>query len=261
MKKINFLIIASLLLALTLSTSIASAETAASSSPKAKKLDAAVARLIDRGDKAIANRIDALTELNTRIQDMKLVSADNKASLASQIQTQITNLNTLKSKIDADTDLATLKTDVKSITGSFRIFALVIPQGRIIASADRLNTVAGDLSVVANKLQTRLTEAQNAGKDITSLNTIFTELTAKISDAKTQATAAVSHVVNLTPDNDDATIVASNKDALKLSHSDIKVGQQDLVTARQDINKILKGLKAFKLPGTTGTSTASSTNP
>lgn len=256
MKKIKFITIVSLLLALVLSTGIALAQTG-SSTPKEKKneakKEAAVTRLIEKGDKAIEARVEALNKLKNRIQEMKLVSADNKASLASQLDNQIASLNTLKAKIDAATDLPTLKEDVKSITGSFRIFALMIPQGRIIAAADRLSTVIGDLTVVANKLQARIAEAQTAGKDVASLTAIMTDLNAKLVDAKTQAEAAVSHSIGLTPDNGDKTILASNKDALKLSHKDIQVGQQDIVAVRKDIEAIRKGLRSFKLPNKAST--------
>ncbi|MFA6254200.1 MAG: hypothetical protein WC640_03060 [Candidatus Paceibacterota bacterium] len=252
MKIKSLTIVISLLLAFVLSAASVSAQTA-TSGPEAKVATAAVTRLIERGDKALANRIDALNQLNARIQEMKLVTEANKASISAQIQTQITGLNALKQKINADTDPVVLKEDVKSITGGFRIFALVIPQGRIIAVADRLNTIAGDLTAVMAKLQTRLNVAQAAGKDITSITVLMTDLNAKITDARTQAEAAVARSVNLTPDNGDKTIMASNKEALTKSRDDIKVGHQDLVTARQDVTKILKALKAFKLP------TASST--
>ncbi len=247
MKKITSLTIASLLLALVLTTGVALAESASSSS-KAKGDDKALTNLIAHSDKAITARIDALNTLATRINDMKLVSADSKASLASQIQNQIGGLTALKTKIDADTDLPTLKTDAKTITGSFRVFALVIPQGQIIAAADRLNTIAGDLSAVAGKLQTRLNDALSAGKDIIKLTTALTDLNAKVTDAQTQAQAAINRIANLAPDNGDATVMAANKTALTQSRADLHVGQQDVVTARQDIEAIRKGIKAFKLP-------------
>ena len=47
-------------------------------------------------------------------------------------------MNTLQSQIDADAAAdatSSLKTDIQSITKSYRIFALVIPQGTIEAAA------------------------------------------------------------------------------------------------------------------------------
>ncbi len=259
MKKITYLTFITLLLSLVLSASIVSAQTTSDTAVAAKKVDAKVAKLIARGDKEIDNRIEALNKLTSRVQEMKLVSDANKASLASQIQNQVAGLNSLKAKIDADTDIETLKTDVKEITSSFRIFALVIPQGQMIAAADRLNTLIGDFSAIGTKLQTRINEAQAAGKDVTSLNATLTDLKNQLTDAQRQAEAAVSRSVSLTPDNGDAKILEANKTALAQARADIKVGKQDLVDARKDINTIMKGLKAFKLPASNTAPTASTT--
>lgn len=245
MKKINLLVIA---LTLSLVAIGVSAETA-STTPKVKKGEGTqMTRLLEKGDKAIAARVEALNKLIEKITSMKLVSAENKASLNTQIQNQITALNNLKAKIATDTELATLKDDVRSITVNFRIYALIIPQGRIIAAADRLNMLAGDFAVIATKLQTRINEAQTAGKDVTKLNTLLTELNAKITDAKTQAQTAISHSVSLAPDNGDKTVMTSNAEALKQAHKDLQAGQQDIVAARKIIENIRKALKVLKLP-------------
>src|SRR5258708_1750371 len=99
-------------------------------------LTAAQKTAISRGDKEIDRRIAALTDLNTRIQAMQKVTDAFKAGISASITNEINTLTALKAKIDADTDSATLKSDVQSITGSYRVFALVLPQGRIAAFAD-----------------------------------------------------------------------------------------------------------------------------
>ena len=81
-------------------------------------------------------------------------------SLASLVSSEIANLTALKSKIEAETDLSVLKGDVKSITNSYRIFALVIPQGRIEVAADKIADVASSLTTLSGKLQARIDTAQ-----------------------------------------------------------------------------------------------------
>ena len=68
---------------------------------------------------------------------MVKVSANEKTAIANEVQTEISNLTALNTKIQADTDLTTLKTDIQSITEDYRIFMLVIPQGRIEVAADK----------------------------------------------------------------------------------------------------------------------------
>ena len=72
--------------------------------------------------------------------------------LNTNIQTQITALNALKAKIDADTDAAILKTDIQSIAQAYRIFMLIIPQGNIAAAADRQATIINALVGIGKKL-------------------------------------------------------------------------------------------------------------
>jgi len=163
-----------------------------------------------------------------KIQAMKKVSDADKTTLAGQIQTQVTTLTTLKAKIDADTDITVLRTDVKSIIASYRIFMLIIPRGHIVAAADRMSTLVDDMTALGTKIEKRITAAQTAGKDVTALNALLADFTAKLADAKTQSQAAITKVVSLNPDNGDTAVMQANTATLKAARADIKVGTQDL---------------------------------
>lgn len=199
-----------------------------------------IANLQARANKEIDRRLGRLNKLIARINNMKRLTADQKSSLISQIQTEITNLTNLKTKIAGDTDLPTLKADVRSIVTSYRVFALFVPQISLLASADRTLEVTDKLTAIATKLQTRIQTAQNNGKDVTSLQTALTDMQNKISDAKTQATNAINAVLPLTPSG-----YPGNVTVLQSSRTVIQTAHQDLVTARQDAKTIIKGLRAF----------------
>jgi hypothetical protein len=226
------------------------------------KTDAAkIADFIKRADQEIARRIAALNALSTRIASMVKTTDAQKSNLNATIQSQISTLNTLKTKIDADTDLATVRTDVQSITKSYRIFILVIPQGQITAAADRITTITDQMTTLGTKLQTRISDAKTAGNDTSALDTLMTDYSAKISDAKTQAAAALTAITGLTPDNGDKTIEAKNTAALKDARTKIQAAQKDIVAAQKDAKGIAKGLKAFAATSTaTSTSNASTSN-
>ena len=205
-------------------------------------------------DQEIERRITALNDMNTKVQAMVRLSADEKTSISTAISNQISTLTTLKAKIDADTDLATLKTDIKSITASYRIFVLIIPQGRIEVAADKIATAVTSLTTLAGKLQTRIADAQAAGKDTASLSASLSDMNTKLADANVQASAAASEVANLTPDNGDKTKMQSNDQALKDARAKIQVALKDLATARQDAGSIVTGLKDLNVSGTTSVS-------
>lgn len=231
----------------------ASAQTA---STTAANQAARLTKIITRSDKEITARITALNNLSSRIQAMKNVSATEKNSVSNEVQTNIAGLTTLKVKIDADTDVVTATADEKSVFGTFRIYALVVPQGYIESSVDRIDTISGMMTTIAGKLQARITEAQSAGKDVTALNTALGDLNARVADAKVQAQTAQSGVANLVPDNGNTTQAASNHTALVAARANIKTATSDFQTARKDANTIAQALKAFHLPATASSTTS-----
>ena len=213
-------------------------------------------KLIAQADKDISLRVDSLNALSTRVQIMQKISDLEKADIISQIQTQITNLNTLKSKIDSETDIATLNTDLKLVTMNYRVYSLVLPRIQIIAASDRIDTIVSDYLLVSTKLQTRIATLEADGKEVSDLKLVLIDIQNKISDAQLQITAAVNRVSLLMPDEGDQAVMKSNSAALKFSRADIRVATADLQTVRKDIQKILKSVRVKNI---NSTSTATST--
>jgi len=232
----------------------------------AKLAAAAVARvtnITNRADQEIARRVKALNALSARVEAMVRLSATDKNNLSSSIQSQIAAMNALQSQITVDAaanNTSSLKTAVQSITASYRIFALILPQGTIEAAADRVLTIAGTMNDLATKLSARVQVAQSAGNNVATAQTALTDLNTKVSDASTQATAAAAAVASLTPDNGSSTVMASNTATLKDARSKIQTAQQDFVTARADAETIIKDLAGFKVPATASTTVSASTS-
>ena len=204
------------------------------------------ARAKDKGDQEIDRRVAALNALMTRVGEMTKITEQIKTSIKTNIQNQIDGFVALKAKIDADTDLATLKTDVLSVTQSYRIYILVIPQARITAAADRMATVINMMGEVGTKLQARVNTAKGAGADTASLEAALTDLAAKLTSAQAHAQASVTAIAPLAPDQGDKTVQATNDAAIKKAQGEIKAGTQDLVDARKDIATIVGGLAKLK---------------
>ena len=202
---------------------------------------------ITRADQEIQRRSDALAALSARVNAMVKLSDSQKAAIATSIQSQISALAALKTKVDADTDAATLRADVQSITKSYRIFALVIPQGAILAASDRAMTLADSMDTLAAKLQARISAAAAAGADVSAMQTAYADFTSKTADAKVQAAAAVSGTANLTPDNGDQAAMQANHQALVAARANIKTASQDIAAARRDAGVIVKALKSLNV--------------
>lgn len=221
-------------------------------------LDVRMTRAKERADQEISRRIKMLSELNTRVQAMARVSAATKASIAADVANEIASLTALNAKIQGDPDFDLLRADIKSITDSYRIFMLIIPQGRIIVAADKIQTVAANFATFADKLQRRISDAQTSGHDVTALSASLTDMNAKIADAQVQASAAISLVADLTPDNGDKTKMNANNAALRSARADIQTAMKDLQDARKDAGDIVKGLRAFTVNTRSDTSVSGS---
>jgi hypothetical protein len=210
-----------------------------------------------KAGKEIDRRIAALNQLSARIASMKKTTDAQKAALTTTIEDQITTLSALDAKIQAETDLATLKTDIQSITKSYRIFLLVLPQGSITAAGDRALSLVDSMTAIATKLETRIATAKTAGSDVSVLEASLADYNAKLADAKTQVQAAIDAISKLTPDGGDKTKMAANQAALKAAHAKIQSAQKDFVAARKDAKDITQTLKgSIKTKATTSTDTS-----
>lgn len=199
----------------------------------------------------IDRRITVLTSLLTTLSNLKRVSDTQKATLSGLINTEIVNLNALKTKISTETDPALLKADKQSIVTSHRIFVLFVPQIRLLAGADALSTVATNMSEFATRLTARVNEAQAAGQNVTQMQTLLADMQAKITDANTQSLAIITAVTPLTPAG-----YPANLSILQTAKANLKTGTQDLKTAAADARQIISLLKALT-PQTTKTGTPS----
>jgi hypothetical protein len=194
-----------------------------------------------RADSEITRRINSLTELMSKINTLKKLSVTDKSSLVTKLQAEINNLNILKTKIDADTDLVMLKTDVSSIVQSYRVYLVFLPQTRILITADSMGTTADNLTTLSNKLQTLITGSGETGATLTNLQNLLTDMQAKIKDAQTQYQAADTEVLPLTPQGYPGNITSLKDARLKL-----KTGTTDLKIARDDAKQLVKVLRSLK---------------
>jgi len=158
----------------------------------------------ERAYQEIDRRIEALNQLIERINKVKRITEEQKTSLISQVNAEITSLTNLRAKIAANTDLVTLNADKKSIVDSYRIFVVFLPKITIIAHADAIIETA------------ELMKEKNPSTD---------ELT-KVTEAINQANSAISKVINLDPAG-----YPGNKSELQSARSMLQVARQNLKTA------------------------------
>lgn len=246
MKKIIFLTIAIFLLFTQASYAVVSEnllmqKTDASSSAKeavgTKVEQTQTQNLQARAQTEITRRIKFLNEFANKIDSLKKISDSDKTALKTQIQQQVSGLTVLQSKINADTDLATLKTDVKSIVNNYYIFAFFRVKISLLVAADRLSASKTMLEGIYSKLQTRVADLKNQGENTTSLEALLSDMRKKIDDADLQFQNAQNTLSQL-----EAQDYPKNKTTLTTARNKIKLGATDLKNALEDATKIRQEL-------------------
>jgi len=195
-----------------------------------------------RGGKLVDSRVSMLQKLETRISDMTRLSSDEKDSLSTDITAQINELVSLKVKIGDDTSTSSIVADIKTIRPDYRSFLLTLPRAALMSAADRELDIAAQMDTVGDKLETRISDAKDDGKDVSASETAYADFKDKVADAKVQAQAAIDLVKDLKADSGDKTELSANLDALKNARAKVKAARQDLVAARKDMATIMQGI-------------------
>jgi hypothetical protein len=205
------------------------------------------------GNQRLDERTAALTMLIDRASE-QVAAGHITSSQAAAIQADVTSnqsgLAALKGKLDAETDAAAARQDVRSIYTQFRIYLVVLPRDYHEIVLDIMTNVEAKLAGLEPTLQQAI---QNAPADEQQqLKALYGDYTAKVEAASTQITAANGLVSYFTPDNINSSPATYRTNWLTF-RSDILAGRADLRQAASDLHQISTILNAH---GATLTPTA-----
>jgi hypothetical protein len=155
--------------------------------------------IINRSNTLITNRLTSLSTLSTRVQGDKRLSTSEKSSLTSDIQTDTTGLTALKTKIDADTDATTARTDEKQIITNFYVYAVFEPKLRYLIILNNLQTTTSNIQAFVPQLQNLITTFKSQGKDVTQLQSLLDDISSQLQTVNTTISADITTVQNISP--------------------------------------------------------------
>lgn len=215
--------------------------TATTASTKTSANDQArITAIITDGNREITRRLDSLNTLSTKISGATKLSSSDKASLSTEVSTEITGLTALKTQLDGETTLSAAQADAQSIVTGYRVYALIVPKVQLIRVADDEQVTSGKLSALATKLSTRLTTAAGQGKNVTSLQSKLTDLQTQTSNAESIASGIETALIPYQPSdyNSDHSLLSGDSTKLKTAHA-------DNVAAYNDAKAIVSGLQSL----------------
>lgn len=196
--------------------------------------------IISKGDQEIARRLATLNSLAGKIASATKLSASDKATLSAEVSATISGLTSLKAQLDASTTVTAAIASGQDIFTQYRVYALVVPKVNLVKVADDQQTVEAKLTAVAQKLQTRLTAEQQAGKNVTALEAVLSDMNAKISAAQSISANIESVVINLQPAD-----YNTNHAVLTGYNVQLKTAHADNAAAYADAKNIIAGLKSL----------------
>lgn len=239
-------------LAFDASTS-ASARAAAEDSLKAARQAARTADQLthykDAATKYISDRIGSLQKLSARISGNKL-TPDQKSALIGDISGTITGLQALQTKIGGDTDVATIKTDVRSIFESYRVYEVLMPKVEGLMAVDRLSGVVTKLQAAGTKVKGLIDKAAAKGVNTTQMSSFYNDFLTQISNAQTQISTASGdfNAMKVSDPTGARTLFQSGKQALAAAKA-------DLINAHKDLQSIIPLLKTALVNQASGSAT------
>lgn len=209
-------------------------------SKAATKEETQLTKIKERANKMIENRLTSLNNILTRIQNDRKLSSEDKASLTQQVNDVISKLTTLKTKINADTDVETARADAKSIVNDYKVFAMFEPKIRLLIVIGNLQTLSLKMSAILTRLQTFVNEQKSNGQNVVALqaslddiNTRLKTIDTKLADDKTKISA-----VTVTSDYK-TTFVAVRQD-LATVRSEFARIRNDIAQIRSSFKKLFK---------------------
>lgn len=216
----------------------------------ASKQHIAMANIISKGNAEINRRETSLTALYARITGAKNLTSSDQSYLLSEAQTEASGLNNLKTVLDACTTFTCAKSNAQSIITEYRVYALILPKVQLTRMADDQQVIETALITLATKLQSRITNAQTAGNDVTTLQTDLNSMVADSNAATVISKNLEATVLPLQPSDYDA-----NHDVLAGDLTQLQTARTDLQNAVTLAKTIITGLKSLGSGGT------SSSNP
>lgn len=178
--------------------------------------------IINRGNQEITRRLSTLNKLGVHIGNAARLTTSDKNYLTSEVNAEIAGLTSLKSQLDTATSLTTARADAQSIIDEYRVYALVVPKVFLVKTADDQQVAESRLTALAQKLQSRITSAQNAGKEVSALQADLAAMTGSIQTAQSISSSIETKVLTLQPGdfNSDHSILDGDAAQLQAAHSD-----------------------------------------
>jgi len=207
-----------------------------SPTPKASHAAASLSDIQAKGATATSKRITSLTAAVSKITAAKGITSADRSTVLATLNADLTGMKTLATRIAADTTVAAARADVRSIYTTYRVYAVALPQARIVAGADRLTgTTIPRLQQVSSKLAPKVSGKADLQAKLDDLNAQL-----KTASSDTDGLAAAALAVTPADDNANHAAMSGLRDKAKAAAAAVKQAVQDAKAIRQALKPASK---------------------
>lgn len=187
---------------------------------------------------AIQDRITSLDAAVSKVNADTAISSSDRTTLLGILNGDLSGLTALGTKIQADQTFSEAAADYKTVFTGYRIYALALPQARLVAGSDKISTtVVPHLDHTQSKLQARLSGADTS-KDTQAVQSAMADLAGRIQAATSEASGLPTTILSITPADYDA-----NHAVLTGPRSDLATARSDVNAARQDVKTVRAAIR------------------
>jgi hypothetical protein len=215
------------------------ADTGSSSTATSTSRDAnALAALKQRAATAINVRVSSLQRAIAAVDANSHLTSSDKTTVLNTLNGDITGLQNLAPKIQADATLPPARADYRIIFTGYRVFALALPQTRLAAAVDDITGGVLPRLTDADQKLTGLLAGTDAAKNSPTVQAAMADLSKQISAITSLTSGLPAPVLAITPAQWDAnpTILSGYRPKVIATRADVRA-------ARQDIRTVLQALK------------------
>lgn len=178
----------------------------------------------------IDHRVSSLDKTIAAVQAKSFLGSD-QASMVSEMQTDVTGLQALDAKIQADTDLTTALQDRASIFTGFRVYYLVLPVVSDITQADWYS----NFKVPAINSQITQVQGEENSNNQLVLAPLAAGMQSEVGIITSATNGLAAQLLSYDPAqwNSDHRLLLTADDNLKISATSVSVAERDYAEAQQ----------------------------
>lgn len=194
---------------------------------------------------AVVARIDlrlaTLSALKLAVNGATNLTGGDRSTLSTLVAADASGLGTLKTKTNAETTIAAVKDDARSMIQDYRVYLLVVPKVRFAIAGDTEATVITNLRDVHDKLASVAAQLAAQGKDTSTETAQLADMSGKLDAARSALDGQVANLLAIQPGPNGTAIHA----AVLTVRGAIRGARDDIAAAVALAKQVRQELKAL----------------